>query len=435
MGISQASLDAMRGAPRAMVRRGIHRIRRARAACRVRAYRVACRAVDGICGRLLAWRFSRRSADLALRHGMGREFADALLNDRDAQVARLRAIADDLARRCERGRHATAREASALLASRLAASEIPSRYHRLRFRYASAGSYREQLSLRSRKRQLGFEAPEALVDSKVVGRSFVEALGYPVPRSYGTFAHTELPDCGRMAIKPLDEASARGVFLILAPDRIYDVSRSEWITAPDTLRSRMQRDLDTGRVGADAWTAEQLVGCEPPEELLPTNLKFFCFYGRVPLILEVAAGTERRYCWWTPDGRKIDTGKHADRLFDGHGVRDDQLQVARRISLAIPAPFVRIDFLKTSRQTLFCEFTPLPGGYESFDERTDRALGDAFLAAEGRLERDLLAGRRFDTFWRVVRGTLPSGSEPGDETTCLDGGRDDRRAAYACGVG
>jgi len=272
--------------------------------------------------------------------------------------------------------------------------------------------------------------PEALVDGKVVGRSFVELLGYPVPISFGTFAHTEAPAIDGVAIKPLDEASSRGVFLRLDADHIYDVWRKQWITAPDALRSRMQGDLETGRVATDAWTAEQLVPWDPPAPFPPTNLKFFCFYGHVPLILEVAAGEQTRYCWWTPDGRQVDTGKHRDRLFDGEGVSDDQLQVAREISLAIPAPFVRIDFLKSARQMLFCEFTPLPGDYESFDDPTDRALGDAFLAAECRLERDLMAGRRFETFWRAVRGKRLSGSEPADEPMGLIGGGDGRGAAY-----
>lgn len=74
------------------------------------------------------------------------------------------------------------------------------------------------------------------------------------------------------------------------------------------------------------------------------------------------------------------------------------MELAKRISLAIPAPFIRIDFLKSFDGLVFGEFTGHPGSYEQFNRKTDRLLGEFFVSAEARIVNDLLNGKTFDAF-------------------------------------
>src|SRR5699024_12457653 len=69
-----------------------------------------------------------------------------------------------------------------------------------------------------------------------------------------------------------------------------------------------------------------------------------------------------------------------------------------RSSSEIPVPFLRIDFLRGEDGLIFGEFTPKPGNYDEFDERTDQLLGDYFLDAEARLVDDLLNGKQFGAY-------------------------------------
>ncbi len=72
-------------------------------------------------------------------------------------------------------------------------------------------------------------------------------------------------------------------------------------------------------------------------------------------------------------------------LFNGLGVTEEEVKMAEQISKKIPAPFIRIDFLRGEDGLVFGEFTPKPGNYDEFDDETDRILGDYFLKAETKL--------------------------------------------------
>jgi TupA-like ATPgrasp len=61
-------------------------------------------------------------------------------------------------------------------------------------------------------------------------------------------------------------------------------------------------------------------------------------------------------------------------------------------------PFLRIDFLRGEDRFAFGEFRLRPGDFETFNDATDRRLGELYLDAEARLYADLLAGRQFPVF-------------------------------------
>jgi hypothetical protein len=95
--------------------------------------------------------------------------------------------------------------------------------------------------------------------------------------------------------------------------------------------------------------------------------------------------------------------------FYGEGVNSREAEIAAKISLEIPLPFMRIDFLRSADGNLiFCEFTPRPGDFEKLNAGTDARLGREYSAAFARLYDDVLNGKSFKLFSQLC-------AEPGSQ--------------------
>ena len=94
----------------------------------------------------------------------------------------------------------------------------------------------------------------------------------------------------------------------------------------------------------------------------------------------------------------MQTGKYEEEEFLGSGISRQHIELAEKISLRIPVPFIRIDFLKSKDGPVFGEFTPKPGNFQGFDAETDAWLGKEFAEARGRLVADLMKGKTFTEF-------------------------------------
>ncbi|TMW72350.1 ATP-grasp fold amidoligase family protein [Alteribacter natronophilus] len=261
-------------------------------------------------------------------------------------------------------------------------------------------SFRGSLTSRSILRQTDHGMPEWLLDRKKAAYRLADLSGVKRPWvSDRVYSVDTLPEEDRVVVKPADGAGGRGVYLVFSSDRIEDVKRSQTLNSRTDLLTSMREDLAAGRVEKDEWVLEELVADADGEPA--RDLKFYCFYGKAALVLEVIRYPETKYCWWSPDGEKLHTGKYGDRLFNGNGFTQEEREAAERLSLDMPVPFMRIDFLKTERVFMFGEFTPKPGNYDAFDEQTDRILGEFFMNAEQRLLRDLLNQKMFQSYERT----------------------------------
>jgi hypothetical protein len=262
-----------------------------------------------------------------------------------------------------------------------------------------AASFSASLTTRARIRQLRDSTPENLLDNKLAAYELMDNLEIRHPwimeKSY---QWNEIPKTEAIVIKPIDGAGSRGVYLVFHFDKIQDVKRARILTSWEALEASMQADLNTGWVESDAWLVEELIVENKQDQLPAKDVKFYCFYGKVALILEIDRFPELRYCWWTPDGERIRTGKYDDVLFKGEGISIEDIEDVKYISEQLPLPFIRIDFLKTDQGMFFGEFTPKPGNYETFDKQTDQWLGNYYLDAQGRLTEDLLNGKQFNTY-------------------------------------
>lgn len=264
-------------------------------------------------------------------------------------------------------------------------------------------SFRSALHMRMRRKQLRETLPEWLLDDKVKAYEFVKELGIRTPRvDQTTYTLQTIPQREGMVVKPSDGAGARGVYLVHRLDYIYDVKNVKVLTSFESLLTHMQKDLNNGAVEADDWMVEEII-YENKASLRPArDIKFYMFYGKVGVVLEIVRDPEVRHCWWNGHGERIVTGKYEESLFHGDGITAEEISMVESLSKEIPAPFLRIDFLTSENGIVFGEFTPKPGDYDDFNIETDRLLGDYYLDAQARLEADLLQGKQFTAFNRLT---------------------------------
>lgn len=271
-----------------------------------------------------------------------------------------------------------------------------------------AASFRASLNMRIRQYQLTGELPEYVLDDKQAAYAFMDKLAIRRPwTSEKTYKADELPLEPQTVVKPRDGAGARGVYLIHDFNDIIDLKRARALDSREALTASMKADIESGWVEADDWMMEELIMEDKENKIPGSDIKFYCFYGEVGLVLEIKRYPELKYCWWTTNGERVHTGKYDNDPFKGKGVSREEIEMACRISKEIPAPFIRIDFLRSEEGLVFGEFTPKPGNYDEFDTETDQWMGDLFLEAEGRLLNDLLNQRPFNSYMGLESGQTP----------------------------
>ncbi len=239
------------------------------------------------------------------------------------------------------------------------------------------------------------ELPENVLDSKIIAPRFVSALGYDVPEviQYGVKAE-ELRFSPGIVIKPVDSCTSKGVYIYHNPEFIYEVKTNKRFNTEDSLKTKLNDYINLNN--EDSWITEKYIYGE--DGRAPVDLKFYSFYGEVPLIVEVMREPDTKYCYWNANREQIDVGKKKEHSFTGDGFEESHLEIIKKISLEIPAPFTRIDFLKGRDGFFFGEFTSYPGGNHRFMQKYDTQLGHEYLKAEARLQQDLIDGKPFETY-------------------------------------
>ncbi|EKO3753668.1 ATP-grasp fold amidoligase family protein [Vibrio metschnikovii] len=255
---------------------------------------------------------------------------------------------------------------------------------------SNVASFRAQLVQATRRRQLVDFQPEWMLNNKLFAYKFIDSLGIKRPE---TFAHNQplasIQPQKKSVLKPVYGSSSRGVFIFDEQGGAFEVATGEIITTVAETFAKANDLLVKGIIRSDAWILEEFVGdFEDQKPLVPRDLKFFCFFGEVGLILEVDRSGEPRYCEWLPDGSCVQTGP--GNYFIGNGFTDQELDIAKLISKSIPAPFMRIDFLKSNNAFHFGEFTPRPGQFCVMYKSFDRYLGECYLRAQSRLFNQLV---------------------------------------------
>lgn len=252
-------------------------------------------------------------------------------------------------------------------------------------------SFRSLMSMRTVRRDIGGINQEWLLNDKVTGTEFARSAGIACPLRHGVFSREAIPDLDEIVIKPVKGTKSRGVF-IHHDKRFIELKSGAVLDSRAVLEERMRV------FPAADWLIEEFLPDVQLGGAPARDLKFYCFYGRVFMAMEVLRYPDYQCCWWSRAGCQIETGYLGEFRFNGLGFDSAELAAVEHLSAQIPAPFMRIDMLKSSRGTLFGEFTPRPGEYDKFNAATDYELGKEFLLAESRLVETLLSGERFELF-------------------------------------
>ena len=293
------------------------------------------------------------------------------------------------------------RRLSKLEKSRRAMAEKPSFQVRLN----------EERRLRKLEVEIGAPSRSVIAGGKFHVYDLVRSLGVDVPEQLGRWDDPveipwdDLPDT--VVIKSAFAAASRGV---LPLRRVGDGWR---IATQDTTVTSEQLTADLVDLAAEGkarppFGAEEFLddGSGGP----PVDVKVYSFYGVTPLALL------RRVDEHGGDGaaahRFIDAngadlveeyrGKPTDPSIPVPASCGEIFEVASRVSVAIRAPFSRIDLYDIRGRIVFGEVTPRPGGPQWLGEELDVSLGAAWERAQVRLWADIANGMPREPEWGSV---------------------------------
>jgi len=249
------------------------------------------------------------------------------------------------------------------------------------------------------------QLPDWKIDEKSAGLRFGRMLGVRIPVSLQSNVPFEkIIPVGGTVVKPVLGCAGTGVFLVKTMEDITELKTGRILRSWAQLKARVSQILAERKVPFDAWMVEEFIFDASGN--IPVDLKFNAFYGRIGWVTEIRRPPDIRFHFMDGEGKTIKEGLFRKKeLFVGEGIRREEIALAERISLEIPVPFMRIDFLRGVDGLVLNEFTPRPGSTGYMNETWDSHFGRMYHEAEARLLNDLLSGKRFDTFKKATSKT------------------------------
>lgn len=237
--------------------------------------------------------------------------------------------------------------------------------------------------------------PEWKINEKLAGRRFAEALGLNIPKLlFENMTIQQLPVLSHGIIKPVEGWHATGVFVISSPEYILELKTGQVFHSWEGLKGRMQQLFAAGNVPRDLWMGEEYI-CHA-DGSPAHDIKFNVFYGKTGWVVEIKRYPRMLFHLMDGQGEGFQSELYTkDEVFIGDGVTSEELELAKRISLEIPVPFIRIDFVRNEDGLYFIEFTPQPGVIGHFNRKRDQLYGQWYHEAEARLAKDFLDGKKF----------------------------------------
>jgi|GEM_PF-1911929 len=277
-------------------------------------------------------------------------------------------------------------------------------FERQKIKLNNAISFRKIIVEKSQLRRLNYKEYSWKLDKKPNAYPFIESIGVRIPNTdQKVYKLSEIDEpTTPVVIKPIRSTGSAGVYLIFNQNVILSARTGVYLNSwnelqTDALNRLKNREKgESGSILKDEWMIEELILSDPNSTVPPSDLKFYCFYGEVVLILETNR-LNKNVCFWDPDMNLI--YPHSSKQFYvGKGFTKEHLDIVSEASLKIPTPYIRLDMLNGHDGLVFGEATPRPGAYHLFNDEYDQKLGEAYRRAEERLTRDLLKGKKFDEF-------------------------------------
>lgn len=210
---------------------------------------------------------------------------------------------------------------------------------------------------------------------KIISHPFVENLGMRVPQRLAVLealdglADAGLPDL--FVLKLANGWSSRGVMILerQGPDRFFDHMALQSLTL-DSIKDIQLEKAASFATKAPVWIVEELIHHTLGVGAIPFDYKFYCFRGRVGLIVQIDRNTGPvKMALFDGDFRPLrrntdyvlsETARPGMPVIPLHAA--EMLWWAQRLSLEADSPFVSIDMLDSPEGPVFGEFTYSPGG-------------------------------------------------------------------------
>ncbi len=245
------------------------------------------------------------------------------------------------------------------------------------------------------------------VGDKNAAYDFAAQNGVSTPQLYrlfdtpDQFRDEDFPE--RFVVKPKGLHSSQGVMILrrTAPGEYFDSLGRRTITEAQ-IRTEQAGWFAKNKFKSSykLMVEEKLIGENGADEI-PYDYKLYMFQGINGLIIQYNRNTKPpTAAWFGRDWSPL----VPDETFDsewtivrpGPPVRPDcavqMLEDARRLSIALPTPFVSVDMYATTRGPVLGELTLAPGGpyygkQYRFKQHFDQALGILWDAALKRMKR------------------------------------------------
>ena len=253
--------------------------------------------------------------------------------------------------------------------------------------------------IRRRMKQITVVPERWLVLNKVSGLEFAKQLGLKTPEYKLGLKIDKVSRQKGIVIKPNVGSGSKGVYLVMELNKIWSVSDLRELSSWNEMVDDIHKKLAKGFIKEDNFNIERLIYDDPKNYIPAHDLKFYSFYGEIGEILEIRRHPKKELWHWTPD-REIFPAVHNYPIEAARGVKEEHIELAREISLRIPVPFIRLDFLYGHDGLYLNEFCTFSGGaggttLEPNYPMVDRKFGNMFLKAEARIMEDLLNGKTF----------------------------------------
>jgi len=209
--------------------------------------------------------------------------------------------------------------------------------------------------------------------SKSGTRKFCETIGAPTVNVIESINDIEdinnilLPD--NFVLKPADGHSSIGVMVLeKKSDNFYHEGLTKAEMSMDEIIRYQKSEIEKLKVKKCRYIIEEYV----PDvfgDIIPHDFKFFIFQGEIAMIMEINrnVGEEQKWYFYNNDFSPISSGKVVPMKEGFRIIRRETPQfskelinLAKRVSCAIPTPFARIDLYYDGKVARVGEITLTP---------------------------------------------------------------------------
>ena len=258
--------------------------------------------------------------------------------------------------------------------------------------------------------ELGVPSTSIIRHGKFYVYDLARSHGFDVPEQYGRWDDPadigwgDLPDL--VVIKSAFGSTSRGVFPLRRVDTGWQVITRDTIMTEDQMTAALKDLVEMGHA-KPPFAAEEFLDPDGTGLHKPIDIRALSFYGEVPFVAlrhNAEHGNDRTTTYRYVDRNGADVldthpSVTVDQTIPVPPALGDLFEAASRLSIAIRAPFARIDLYAIGDRVVFGEVTPRPGGRQWFGPEVDLALGETWERAQVRLWRDIADGMSPEPEW------------------------------------